>query len=127
MATTKDIANALGVDEQTVRRYAREGIIPFAQTLGGHRRYDLDEVQAALALARKARFEPLDLLGEERPRLASPMGDRPELRRRMRRRGGITLASLADAETLADRREPVPFIGVRGSTRCLYGQGTAAR
>ncbi len=54
MATTKDIARALDVDEQTVRRYAREGIIPFAETLGGHRRYDLDEVRAALARARSA-------------------------------------------------------------------------
>ena len=60
MATTRDIARALDVDEQTVRRYAREGIIPFAETLGGHRRYDLDEVRAALARARTRRLEPVD-------------------------------------------------------------------
>ena len=74
MATTKDIARALDIDEQTVRRYAREGIIPFAETLGGHRRYDLDEVRAALARARARRLEPLDPSTEQSARLSAEAG-----------------------------------------------------
>lgn len=127
MATTKDIAAALSVDEQTVRRYARDGIIPFSQTFGGHRRYDLDEVRAALALARPSRLKTLEPFAEESPRLGSSSESRSDLRRRLRRRGGIALASIADAQTATQQGERAPFVGVPGSTRCLYGHGAPAR
>lgn len=45
----KDVAEALGVSVDTVGRYAREGLIPFATTPKGHRRFDLAEVRVALA------------------------------------------------------------------------------
>lgn len=45
----KAVAEALGVSVDTVGRYAREGLIPFATTPKGHRRFDLGEVRQALA------------------------------------------------------------------------------
>lgn len=47
-ATTKVVADALGVSTATVQSYARQGRIPFSQTPGGHRRFDVAEVQLAL-------------------------------------------------------------------------------
>lgn len=47
-ASSKDVAAALGVEPTTVQRYAREGRIPFDVTPGRHRRFDVDEVVAAL-------------------------------------------------------------------------------
>lgn len=55
--TTKVVAAALGVSERSVRMYAQSGRIPFRLTPGGHRRFDLDEVRAALAIDR-ARVAP---------------------------------------------------------------------
>ena len=43
----------LGVSPATIQRYAREGLIPFATTAGGHRRFDVVQVREALA-----RLEP---------------------------------------------------------------------
>ena len=48
-ATTRDVARELGVSRQRVRQYAAEARIPFRRTPGGHRRYDLGAVRAALA------------------------------------------------------------------------------
>lgn len=48
-ATTRQVALALHVTESTVQTYSRDRRIPFDRTPGGHRRYDLDEVRAALA------------------------------------------------------------------------------
>ncbi|WP_017197909.1 MerR family DNA-binding transcriptional regulator [Arthrobacter sp. M2012083] len=45
----KEVASALGISVDTVGRYAREGLIPFDTTPKGHRRYNIDETQAALA------------------------------------------------------------------------------
>jgi excisionase family DNA binding protein len=36
---TADVARALHVSPKTVARYAQEGKLPYARTLGGHRRY----------------------------------------------------------------------------------------
>jgi len=47
-AKTQDVAAALGVTENTVQLYSRENRIPFDRTPGGHRRYDIAEVRAAL-------------------------------------------------------------------------------
>ena len=45
------LASALRLSVDSIGRYAREGRIPFDQTPGGHRRFDLDEVRLALDLA----------------------------------------------------------------------------
>ncbi|VXC00837.1 STAS-like domain-containing protein [Aeromicrobium sp. 9AM] len=43
-----DLAKALQLSPARIRQLAYEGRIPFLTTPGGHRRYDLDEVRAAL-------------------------------------------------------------------------------
>jgi len=48
LLTTGQLADALGVSPSTVRAYAAEGRIPARLTPGGHRRYDIAEVAAAL-------------------------------------------------------------------------------
>jgi hypothetical protein len=49
--TTRQLAEALGLADSTVRYYRSEGrIVPTRQTPGGHARYDLDEVEAALGI-----------------------------------------------------------------------------
>jgi hypothetical protein len=125
MATTKDVARAFSIDEQTVRRYARDGVIPFSETLGGHRRYDLDEVRVALARARTERFAPVAPVAEETPRLADSSGAGPILRRYRGRR--ITRATIAEAQAGETQSRTIPFIGVRGSSRFVIGQGAGAR
>lgn len=55
--STRDVAAALAVTEHTVRHYAREGVIPFIETPGGHRRYELAAVVDALA-TRPRHLEP---------------------------------------------------------------------
>ncbi len=126
MATTKDIARALDIDEQTVRRYARDGVIPFSETLGGHRRYDLDEVRTALARARSRQLEPIDSSSEQAARLSVKTGPAPMRLARSRRRG-ISRAMIAEAQTESAQVERVPFIGVAGSSRFVVGEGASAR
>jgi hypothetical protein len=49
--TTRQLADALGLSDSTVRHYRSEGrIVPTRQTPGGHARYDLDEVETALGI-----------------------------------------------------------------------------
>lgn len=48
-ATTEALARALHVGPAAVRKYARQGRVPFDQTPGGHRRFDVDEAVSALA------------------------------------------------------------------------------
>jgi len=45
----KEVARSIGVSVDSIGRYAREGLIPFETTPKGHRRYNVEEVQAALA------------------------------------------------------------------------------
>ena len=45
----KEVARAVGVSVDSIGRYAREGLIPFETTPKGHRRYNVEEVQVALA------------------------------------------------------------------------------
>jgi hypothetical protein len=80
LLTTGQLADELGVSPSTVRAYAAEGRIPARLTPGGHRRYVLDEVAAAL----KPEPSPpsLELLRSMRPRLRSLA----------RRHGAISLA-----------------------------------
>src|SRR5687767_12670483 len=47
-ATTSEVAAVLGLAPATVQKYAREQRIPFGVTPGGHRRFDIKEVRAAL-------------------------------------------------------------------------------
>ena len=46
--STHALAVQLQVSEQTIRYHARRGAFPYDETPGGHRRYDLEEVRAAL-------------------------------------------------------------------------------
>lgn len=48
-ASSKVVAAALGVKPTTIQRYAREARIPFDETPGGHRRFNVEEVRAMLA------------------------------------------------------------------------------
>lgn len=50
LLTTGQVARALGLQAATVRLYAREHKVPFDSTPGGHRRFNLSEVQIALAI-----------------------------------------------------------------------------
>lgn len=52
IATSKDVGAALGLSASTVQGYARAKKIPFDQTPGGHRRFDVAEVQLALEALR---------------------------------------------------------------------------
>jgi excisionase family DNA binding protein len=49
VATSAEVASALGLSASTVQLYARQGRIPFATTPGGHRRYSVSEVQLVLS------------------------------------------------------------------------------
>jgi len=121
MFKSSDIAKELHISEQTVRAYARAGLIPYVETPGGHRRYVLEDVRQALAAAKKRSFEPLEE-GDQKPRLTQEPSGTP-LRRGHSRRRGITRATIA--ETLAGQEEqlaPIPFIGVRGSSRFVVDQ-----
>jgi excisionase family DNA binding protein len=122
MLKSSDIAKELHISEGTVRAYAREGLIPFVETPGGHRRFVLEDVRTALEMAKKHAIEPLGE-GDQTPRLAQQPPAAP-LRRGRSRRRGITRASIAEAraaqgETVA----PIPFIGIKGSSRFIVGHG----
>lgn len=47
-ATISQLAAALGFKTATVQAWARKGRVPFDTTLGGHYRFDIDEVRAVL-------------------------------------------------------------------------------
>lgn len=49
-----EVARMLGVDPKTVSRYAVAGRIPCSTTPSGHRRFNLNEVRAALSVAAPA-------------------------------------------------------------------------
>jgi excisionase family DNA binding protein len=44
--TPAEVAATLGVSPNTVTRWAREGRVPFQMTLGGHRRFEAQVVEA---------------------------------------------------------------------------------
>lgn len=48
--TSSEVSRALGVSSATIQRHARAGKIPYDETPGGHRRFDLEEVRAALKI-----------------------------------------------------------------------------
>lgn len=49
MLTSTKLGKALGLSKKTVNRLAKEGRIPSIELPSGHRRFDLEEVKAALA------------------------------------------------------------------------------
>jgi excisionase family DNA binding protein len=42
---TAEVADILHVSPKTVSRWAKEGMLPFLKTLGGHRRYPEAEIR----------------------------------------------------------------------------------
>lgn len=50
--SSSEVAAALGVSAATVQKYARDGRIPYTETPGGHRRFDINEVRTALGVAK---------------------------------------------------------------------------
>jgi hypothetical protein len=58
--TTAQLLGALpSVSKDSIRRWAREGLLPYDITPGGHRRFDLDEVLEALSPAPRTHLVPL--------------------------------------------------------------------
>lgn len=56
LLSAQQVAERLRVDTRTVQRWSREGRLPPAVvTLGGHQKWDADEVDAAAAQALAAR------------------------------------------------------------------------
>lgn len=49
LLTPGEVAAAFRVEPKTVARWARSGRLPAVRTLGGHRRFRLEDVRAALA------------------------------------------------------------------------------
>ncbi len=129
--TTKTIAAELNVTEQTVRQYASEGLIPCTRTLKGHRRFDIDDVRAALRLARPRRLEPL-AAEETTPRLSAEQGNRP-IRRAQRWQAQSIDTIFADTDHLqADHAAgdsvvlAVPLIDLPGSSRFIASAATGS-
>lgn len=125
MLTSRGLAAELHVSESTIRSYAQRGLIPFAETPGGHRRYDLDDVRSVLNRAKSHELKPLSG-AEEEPRLASRAS--APLRLAQDWRPSITRATIADVQESDNRAETVriPSIGIPGSSRFVIGQGARA-
>jgi excisionase family DNA binding protein len=50
------VAAILQVSPKTISRWARQGLLPYQRTLGGHRRYPTDAIQQlAASLAQEVR------------------------------------------------------------------------
>jgi len=101
-ATTTAVAETLGVSDRSVRLYAQAGRIPFSVTPGGHRRFDLDEVRAALE-APEVHHAP--------PTLATLRRQRQAIAGRARRHGAHNVrvfGSVARGE--ADRTSDVDLL-----------------
>lgn len=47
MLTPREVADRAGVHPKTVARWAESGRLPYARTLGGHRRFRESDVEAA--------------------------------------------------------------------------------
>lgn len=73
-----DIAQLMGLSVSRVRQLTDEGAIPSRRTQGGHRVFDLDEVENVLALSVDSRFPRLDPLGPPEWSRAVPLADAEE-------------------------------------------------
>lgn len=122
LLTTQQLARELHLGSSTVRGYAQDLLIPFVETPGGHRRFDLRAVKAALALHKPANLEPLS--ADEAPRLSD---DLLEDFTRVQDWNTITSAERRDRDIedldKRDLAELAPFIGVPGSSRYVIGEG----
>src|SRR4051812_19874428 len=107
MLTSQQLAAQLNISTSTIRLYAREHLIPFVETPGGHRRYDIDDVRAALTLIRPAKFPHLS--SDASPRLAHAA---PVRFSRVHGWETITEADLQDGDgSGAGRPSAIPMIG----------------
>lgn len=125
MLTSKDIADALHVSEQTVRAYARDGVIPFVTTPGGHRRFDLGAVRLALAMAERRKFDPLGT-GSSSSFVSTPERALIGVASHMK----LSRPFAEDGTGLRDHERPlaeIPFIGVRGTSRFVLEGASAVR
>lgn len=111
----REIGQALGVSESSVKRWIDEGRIPAARTAGGHRRVALSDAVRytrreglplvkpeilGLADLRAAREAP-ELAGTDRPLLAALVGGHAAVARgilQARWLGGAPLASICDED-----------------------------
>jgi excisionase family DNA binding protein len=48
LLTPQEVADIFKVDVKTVARWAKDGKLTYFRTLGGHRRYRLDDVEALI-------------------------------------------------------------------------------
>lgn len=55
LLTPAEVAALFRVDPKTVTRWAQAGKITSVRTLGGHRRFDADEIQGLIDAARTGR------------------------------------------------------------------------
>jgi Predicted transcriptional regulators len=54
LLTTAELARALGLSARTIQRYRQAGLIrPAEVSLGGHARWDVDDVREQIARLRK--------------------------------------------------------------------------
>jgi excisionase family DNA binding protein len=62
MVTSSKLGKSLGLSKATINRLAKEGRIPFIILPSGHRRFDTDQVTAALSndLMSLAMHAPID-------------------------------------------------------------------
>ena len=58
---SSEVGAILGVSPKTVVRWAGEGKIPFTRTIGGHTRYNEQEIRALLADQTVEATDPPDL------------------------------------------------------------------
>jgi excisionase family DNA binding protein len=118
MLTTRQLAQELNVSQQTIRNYANAGLLPFSETLGGHRRFVLADVKQAMrraqartlgnATAPEAVMEPIRVRGGSRRRIS---------------RASIHEAARPSRAATAE----IPFVGTRGSSRFIVGTGARTR
>lgn len=124
MLKPQEIAKKLGISVSTVRDHADAGLIPCTRTLGGHRRFDLDEVREAIA--RQRGWGHIARLAEdEAPRLDDSRSA-PLPLARGNWRPTIDRASIHDAGGVTARELEIPFIGVPGQSRFTVGGGARA-
>ena len=115
MLKPNELAEELGVSVSTVRAYAREGLIPFAETPKGHRRYDLSAVRRALG----ARTAPPPLTPGEGPRLAKGPARPIEVVPNWRSSISPTLLEEDASPAPRNYRLRIPVVGVPGTRRFL--------